>query len=132
MDFYQIKEKIIKKDFIEIYPDFKIGRSKDLMVRGKSFYAIWDESKNLWSTDEYDVQRLVDSHLLKHKDEMMSKNDARVTVRLMSDFSTRSWGDFRNYISHISDNSHPLDNKLTFSNTEVKKKDYVSKRLNYP
>jgi energy-coupling factor transporter ATP-binding protein EcfA2 len=132
MDFYQIKEKIIKKDVIEIYPDFKVGRSKDLMVRGKSFYAIWDEKKNLWSTDEYDVQRLVDEELLAHKELLLSKSDAKVNVKLMSDFSTRSWLDFRSYLNHMSDNSHQLDNRLIFSNTEVKKKDYISRRLNYP
>ena len=38
------------------------------MVRGKSFYAIWDENKGMWSTDEYDVQRLVDSDLKNHKE----------------------------------------------------------------
>ena len=63
MDFFTIEQKIRqvgKNDIIEIYPDFKACRSKDLMIRGKSFYAIWDEEKRLWSTDEYDVQRLVD------------------------------------------------------------------------
>jgi len=52
MDFYQIKERSTKKGVIEIYPDFKVGRSKDLMVRGRSFYAIWDDDRNIWSTDE--------------------------------------------------------------------------------
>ncbi len=40
MDFYRIKERSTRNGTIEIYPDFKVGRSKDLMVRGKSFYAI--------------------------------------------------------------------------------------------
>ena len=57
MDFYRIKERSVKKGLVEIYPDFRICRSKDLMVRGKAFYAIWDEEAGLWSTDEYDVQR---------------------------------------------------------------------------
>ena len=64
MDFYQIGMREIergpRKGEFELYPDFTVGRSKDLMVRGRSFYAIWDEEKGLWSTDEYDVQRLVD------------------------------------------------------------------------
>ena len=33
------------------------------MVQGGNFYAIWDEEKELWSRDEYDVQRLVDEDL---------------------------------------------------------------------
>ncbi|MDF2800250.1 MAG: hypothetical protein K0S61_153 [Anaerocolumna sp.] len=132
MDFYQIKERSVKNSVVEIYPDFKVGRSKDLMVRGKSFYAIWDEEKGLWSTDEYDVQRLVDSDLIAYREKVIQRTDGVVITKMMSDFSTKSWAEFRNYISHISDNAHQLDEKLTFLNTEVKKKDYVSKRLNYP
>lgn len=132
MDFVQIKERPQKNGVLEIYPDFKICRSKDLMVRGKSFYAIWDDEAGLWSTDEYDVQRLVDKELSEYKARVAAKTDAHIRVRYMSDFSSNSWVQFRNYVSHISDNSHQLDESLTFINTEVTKKDYVSKRLNYP
>lgn len=132
MDFYQIKERSTKNGVVEIYPDFKVCRSKDLMVRGRSFYAIWDEAKGLWSTDEYDVQRLVDADLMAHRETTITKTDGMVQVKLMSDFSSKSWAEFRNYMSHISDNAHQLDTMLTFSNTDVKKKDYVSKRLSYP
>ena len=48
MDFYQIKTQEIKKNgitLLEVYPDFIVGRSTDLMVQGKSFYAVWDEGK---------------------------------------------------------------------------------------
>lgn len=102
------------------------------MVQGKSFYAIWDEEAGLWSTDEYDVQRLVDADLMKHKDELGKKSEGIIQAKLLSDFSSNSWLQFRSYIGHISDSSHQLDNDLTFSNTDVKKSDYVSKRLPYP
>ena len=132
MDFYQIKERSPKNGVIETYPDFKVCRSTDLMVRGRSFYAIWDDEKGIWSRDEYDVQRLVDSDLMACKEKIMSRTDGIVHVKLMSDFSSKSWEEFRSYMMHISDNAHQLDEKLTFVNTEVKKKDYVSKRLSYP
>jgi len=131
MDFYQIKERSTKSGTIEIYPDFKVGRSKDLMVRGRSFYAIWDEEVGVWSTDEYDVQKIVDKDLREHAEKTVSKTDSHVQVKYMSDFSTNSWAQFRKYMQNISDNSHQLDEKLTFANTEMKKKDYVSRRLNY-
>jgi len=132
MDFYQIKERSTKNGVVEIYPDFRICRSKDLMVRGRSFYAIWDEERNIWSTDEYDVQRLVDADLLKHKEKMAGRTDGNIVVKLMSDFSSTSWAMFRKYMQNISDNAHQLDEKLTFVNTEVKKSDYISTRLPYP
>ncbi|HZJ76711.1 MAG TPA: DUF5906 domain-containing protein, partial [Oscillospiraceae bacterium] len=131
MDFYQIKERSTKNGVIEIYPDFKVGRSKDLMVRGKSFYAIWDAEKGLWSTDEYDVQRLVDKTLWEYKEKLSKKTDGTIYVKLMGNFSSKIWSEFRTYMQHISDNAHELDVRLTFENSDVKKTDYISKRLPY-
>lgn len=131
MDFFRIKERVGKGGVTEVYPDFRVTRSKDLMVRGRSFYAIWDEESGLWSTDEYDVQRLVDKKLEEHG-EKLSADGMNVTVKYLSDFSSNSWLQFRNYVGHLSDSSTQLDENLTFSNTEVKKEDYVSRRLPYP
>ena len=131
MDFFTIRERSTKNG-VEIYPDFRVCRSKDLMVRAKSFYAIWNDEDGLWSTDEYQVQRIVDSKLQEYKDRVYPQPDRPIFVRYMSDFSSRSWVEFRNYMRNISDNSHQLDSKLTFANTVVTKKDYRSKRLSYP
>lgn len=133
VDFYKISERYPKKDLVEVYPDFKVCHSKDLMTRGKAFYAIWDEEAGLWSTDEYDVARIVDADLMRYFEDKKDRfGFAKIDVKLLSNFSSRSWKDFKLYISNISDNSHQLDTKIVFSNTEVKKNDYVSKRLNYP
>ena len=132
MDFYQIKERSTKKGVLEIYPDFRVCRSKDLMIRGRSFYAIWDEELKIWSTDEYDVQRLVDKKLLEYKEKVEPRTTDHIQLKLMSDFSSGVWRDFRNYMQNLSDNAHQLDEDLTFSNTKVKKTDYISKRLPYP
>lgn len=132
MDFFQIKERSTKKGVLEIYPDFRVCRSKDLMIRGRSFYAIWDEESQMWSTDEYDVQRLVDKELLEYKKKVETRTTDHIKLKLMSDFSSGVWKDFRNYVQNLSDNAHQLDENLTFSNTKVKKTDYVSKRLPYP
>lgn len=132
MDFYRIKERSAKNGVIEIYPDFTVLRSKDLMVRGKSFYAIWDEKAGLWSTDEYSVQHLVDAELDAYRETVEGRNEGVCNVKHLSDFSSNSWLQFRKYIGHLTDNSTQLDEKLTFSNTEVKKNDFVSRRLSYP
>lgn len=131
MDFYRIKGRSTKNGVLEIYPDFIVKRSRDLMVRSKSFYAIWDEEVGLWSTDEYDVQRLVDKHLYEYKKQKEEETDSNIHVKYLGDFSSNSWMQFRSYISHLSDSSHELDEKLTFANTIVRKEDYVSKRLPY-
>ena len=121
MDFYQITTEITKNG-IKVFPDFKACRSKDLMIRGRSFYAIWDEDKQIWSTDEYDVQRLIDQELEEYRKELQkTMPDKIVEVKRMLNFSSNMWKNYRAFIKEMSDNSHQLDNHLTFSNTEVKK-----------
>jgi energy-coupling factor transporter ATP-binding protein EcfA2 len=130
VDFYQIGIKETKNG-IELFPDFTIGRSKDLMVQGRTFYAIWDEDAGLWSRDEYDVQRLVDEDLDREAAKLSSRTGVDYTIKYMRSFGSRSWGQFRKFLAHISDNSHPLDSKLIFADQEVRKEDYATKRLPY-
>ena len=134
MDFYQICTRIPggRAAVPEMYADFTVGRSKDLMVRGRAFYAIWDEDQGLWSTDEYDVQRIVDEDLRREAEEAKQKEGVAYSVKYLRSFNNNSWSQFRKYVQNISDNSHQLDENLTFANTEVKKNDYVSRRLPYP
>ena len=131
MDFYQILSKETKSNGIELYPDFIVGRSQDLMVQGRTFYAIWDAEKGLWSRDEYDVQRLVDEHLDAEADRLRRETGMHYTVKYMRSFDSNSWARFRKFLQNISDSNHPLDNKVLFSNSEVKKTDYASKKLSY-
>lgn len=129
MDFYNIR-KNMKKDGIEIFPDFIVGRSKDLMVRGGAFYAIWDEERGFWSTDSYDVQRLIDKELREYAEAKFDSTD-NVKLKLLGDFSSNLWNSFKKYIKLMDDNAYELDSKLTFANTKVKKEDHVSKSLPY-
>jgi energy-coupling factor transporter ATP-binding protein EcfA2 len=131
MDFYQVLSKETKDKGIELYPDFIIGRSQDLMVQGRTFYAIWDAEKGLWSRDEYDVQRLVDEHLQAEAARLHAETGINYIVRYMRSFQSNSWANFRKFLANISDSSHPLDSKILFSNSEIKKTDYASKHLNY-
>lgn len=127
MDFYKIQVNVPKDGPPQIFPDWTVGRTTDLMVRGRAFYGVWDESRGLWSTDEYDVQRLVDQHLYTYNKD----NGNAYQVKDLKNFATNSWASFRKYLQNISDNSHQLDGKLVFANTKVKKGDYASRRLPY-
>lgn len=133
MDFFNIVTSEVKtgprKGEYDIVPDYQVGRSTDLMIRGKQFFAIYDEAKGLWSTDEYDVQRLVDEELRAYAEKL--NLSAPYVVKYLRSSNSGSWRNFRYYINLLSDNSHDLDSNLTFLNTEVKKEDYVSHRLPY-
>ena len=55
-----ISTRPTKKGTLEIYPKFKMyPKSKDLMIRGGDFYAVWMEDEGLWSTDEEDALQIV-------------------------------------------------------------------------
>ena len=129
MDFLQIYTKEKRSGREEMYPVFIVKRQiEDLMVRGGSFYAIWDEQAGLWSRDEIDAQRLVDEALWA---EAKSRPGTQYDVKVLTRSDTGYWKKFRDYMKNYPNNFHQLDTKLTFANTEVKKEDYVSKRLPY-
>ena len=134
LDFVKIATKSSKKDVLEIYPKFILGKKKDLMIRGGDFYAVWVEEKGLWSTDEEDVVRLVDSELKAYADSVRSKyEDRTMIVAYMWDSDSGSMDRWHKYCQKQQrDFYHMLDENLIFSNTELKKEDYASKRLNYP
>lgn len=131
MDFFTIEQRSIKKGSIEVSCDPCVERSKDLMIRGKSFYAVWDEKKNMWSTDEWDVPRIVDSELMRVAEKLRGETEDKVTVKRLRNFNTNAWRTWKNFISSAPDNYHQLDCKVTFQDTVVTKEDYVSKRLPY-
>ena len=90
MDFCQIKERSLKRGSVEVYPDFLVGRSKDLMIRGKGFYAVWDEKSEMWSTDEYRVADIVDEAIYQYRDSMGDR-DEHISLRTMKSFNSTSW-----------------------------------------
>lgn len=128
MDFYNAHvEENEKTGKTTLTPNFLVGRSKDLMVRGRSFYAIWDEEAGLWSTDEYDVGRLVDDEMRRLADEKYPG----ASIRSLRNFNSKSWSIFRMWMANVSDSYHQLDENFTFADQEVKQSDYVSRRLPY-
>lgn len=133
LDFLQLSLKEPTKEGkpVEVRPDFKVGRSRDLMIRGGAFYAIWDAERGLWSTDEYDVQRLVDQEIQTYVDKLIA-DGTPATPKFLSSFGTNGWSQFRKFMKNVSDNSHQLDTTVTFANeVPTKKTDYVSRYLPY-
>ena len=134
LDFVKISTRTKKNGAVEVYPKFIVNnKSQDLMIRGGDFYAIWVEERGLWSTDEGDVIQLIDNELdnyvIEHKDTL---GDNYHTLYMWDSESgvIDSWHKYCQ--KQMRDSFHMLDEKLIFSNTKIKKKDYASKRLSYP
>jgi len=130
VDFLKIGYRSTRKNKYEIFPNFIVRKSKDLMIRGGDFYAIWDEERGVWSTDEDDVIRLIDSELTRYKNEHSELENAAVLY--LGDSNSKMIDSWHKYVQRqMRDNYHSLDEKLVFADTPVDKKDYASKRLSY-
>lgn len=133
LDFMTIATRSPKRGEVEIYPKFIIKKSKDLMIRGQDFYAIWDEERKLWSTDEEDVVRLIDQEIKTYYEENRDRFTDLAKPMYMWDADTGMIDKFHKYCQKQSrDSFHMLDEKLIFSNDAARKEDYASKRLPYP
>lgn len=135
MDFFMVSTRAGKNGVVEIYPRFIIptrSKSSDLMIRGGDFYAVWLQDRGLWSTEETDALRAIDTEL----DLYFEKNKERYAnarVLHMWDAQTGMVDIWHKYCQkQLRDSFHTLDEKLIFSNMECRKDDYASKRLNYP
>ena len=101
------------------------------MIRGGDFYAIWDERKGRWSTEQDDVIELIDEAMEKYqKDNEATLGKASIAYMSISD--TGSIDKWRKYVTkQTTDSYHPLDETLTFLNTVQKREDYSSKCVPY-
>lgn len=134
VDFLNISIRSTKNN-VEVYPTFKLyPKSQDLMIRGRDFYAVYNEENGLWSTDEDDALAMIDNELLKYAADYKSKHpDANLKVLTTQDSTTGSIDAWHKYVQKQKRDSYKmLDEKLIFSNSETNKKDYASKRLPYP
>lgn len=132
LDFMTISTRTTRSG-VEISPKFIMKKSKDLMVRGRDFYAIWDDERKLWSTDEDDVTRLIDIELKKYVEENGDKIEGTPIVKYMWDSDSGSIDKFHKYCQkQMRDNYSMLDEELIFSNTELSRENFASKRLPYP
>ena len=114
----------------EIFPRFTAKKTKDLMVRGGDFYAIWDERKGLWSQDLDDVVDLIDTELENYKKSNATLENAKILKMFYTDTGTLdAWHKFVQ--KQLGENFHPLNETLVFENTPVCRENYASKRLPY-
>ena len=134
VDFLIISTRSTKKG-TEIFPKFRLyPKSKDLMIRGGDFYAVWIEERGLWSTNEDDALAIIDNELKKYADDFVDKHpEEYVNILYTWDSSTGSIDQWHKYCQKQKrDSFEMLDETLIFSNTETNKSDYASKRLPYP
>lgn len=122
-----------RKSRFNVSPVFIYGKHKDLMVRGGSFYGVWDEKYQRWNTNIYDLITMVDEEIQKKCNEIRDLDSSKTLIPMfLSRNDSRKFRDFLEYCKNSPDNYHLLNQKIIFSNEDMTREDYVTKKLDYP
>nr|DAR88593.1 MAG TPA: DNA polymerase [Caudoviricetes sp.] len=131
MDFYEIKERALKSGTTEVRPAWRVLRFKDLMIRGKSFYAVYNPETHFWSTEEYDLMRIVDADVARRFKEASERVDGSVWARYLGDYDSKTYSDYKAWMSKLPDVYSPLDSKILFKDQSPRREDHVTRTLSY-
>ena len=131
MDFYEIKERALKSGTTEVRPAWRVLRFKDLMIRGKSFYAVYNPDTHFWSTEEYDLMRIVDADVARRFKEASERVDGSVWARYLGDYDSKTYSDYKAWMSKLPDVYHPLDSGILFADQTPRREDYATRTLTY-
>ena len=102
------------------------------MIKGRDFYAIYDETSGLWKRSQNDDVRLFDKETKKYDAEHKNEDTAH-KAQLMKVASSGVVDRWNKYVQRqMRDTFHPLDRKIIFSNTTIKREDYATHVLSYP
>lgn len=132
-DFLEIRTRVPKRGIIEIYPDFKVGKSKDLIIKNNDFYAIWLEDQNKWSNNEDDVIEYIDRETIRVFNEYKerSKEDI-ITYKLMVHSSDGVIDNWHKFVKQQQRNNWvQFDTKVLFADHDIKREDHANFKLNY-
>lgn len=124
----------------EVYePTFEIkSNTKDLMIRGKKFYAIYNPKTSRWDTDINVAMELIDEETWNYVEEKVGKEimanpQYAPTVKRIVDTKNGLSKKFRNFCEvDMEDHFTPLNQVVKFSNSGITREDYVSCTLSYP
>ena len=135
LDFVHIKKREKTKTTTIVCPDFVITPStKDIMIRGGVFYAVWDEEAGLWTKNIYRMVEIIDAEVKDETYKCMNSSEMigmAYVPEYMKYESTGLLRRFNRFIKDCADIWTPLDQKPVFKSDPVKRSDYSSFRLPY-
>lgn len=135
MDFFEPIVTELNGRKIRVEANYLIKRYTDVMIKGGDFYAIWDESRGLWSTDINDAVEIIDESLFNYAKKL--RDDAKygsylITVKSLTNSTAKGMTDFKYWYQKLApDRFEWLDGKVIFANDQTTKSDYATFKLPY-
>lgn len=135
MDFFEPIVTEMQGRKLRVEANYLISRYTDIMIKGGDFYAIYDKSRGLWSTDINDAVEIIDSILFDYAKEI--RNDPKyngylITVKSLRNSTSKGMLDFKQWYQKLApDRFDWLDGKIIFANDETEKSDYATFKLPY-
>lgn len=107
------------------------------MTRGGQFYAIYDNETGFWTKSKPKAIELIDQQVREYAEkdagpESMADQAHGPVIQYMADSANMLVTQFERFCKTMGENWKALDQKMLFSNSEVKRTDYASKTLDYP
>ena len=122
---FKIVSKKNHNDILE--PVFKVCPSKDLMIKGGKFYAIYDEDTGLWNTNIGHAVYLIDKEIRR-----LTEHHPEVSAKYLgSDFQNGAYQTFVKYTNSLPDNYKKLNQRILYSDEFPAKEDYATFKLDY-
>lgn len=135
MDFFEPKEVVISNRKVRVEASYRTYGFKDIMIKGGSFYAVWDEEQGLWSKDRGDAIRLIDKELYSYAEKLKGNPmyaGCEVNVKNLSSSLSKGIDEFIKWYKNNSNDYYKwLDGKIIFKNDVTKKEDYATFKLPY-
>lgn len=135
MDFFEPKEVIISNRKVRVEASYRMYGFKDIMIKGGSFYAVWDEEQGLWSKDRGDAIRLIDKELYSYAEKLKDNPmyaGCEVNIKNLSSSLSKGIDEFIKWYKNNSNDYYKwLDGKIIFKNDVTKKEDYATFKLPY-
>lgn len=139
-DFLQVKDRFVaKQQRYEYYPAFVANsKIKDLMIRSRDFYALFDPETNCWIKDDRKAMELIDNQVYNEVskrvgEQLMNDPDHKPIVLRIQDTENHLIDKWHKFCQKdLRDGYEPLNQKIIFSNSEITRKDYATYSLDYP
>lgn len=139
-DFLSVKKNFVaKKQRYEYSPAFMAKpKLKDLMIRSRDFYAIFNPDTGFWVTDEAEAIEMIDRQVYEYvlKDvgeDLMNDPEHGPIINRIQDTDNHMIDKWHKFCQKdLRDRYEALNQKIIFGNSEVKRNDYATYALPYP